>query len=142
MSKETPTAVLRKAVRCFKKALTADDIAVILGSIVERHDAALDLLWKHFRAVSLFVGVREESYISGQKYAKGALVRRGEDIFIAKASTSAPLENAAYWLHFTDLGEPPRAALPERRKKKVRVTAHDSRGRIAEFEEIWEPENG
>lgn len=141
MAKETPTEVLRRALKHFTKALSSDDLAVILGAIVERQNELDETIWRHLRAVSLFVGIREEIYIAGQRYSKGAMVRSGDDLFIAKASTSAPLTDSADWLCFASMPGAPPPVAPERKRKKVRVTAHDSRGRIAEFEEIWESAN-
>lgn len=142
MAKESPTTVLRRALRCFKKALTADDIAVILGALLEKQQAADEVIWRHLRAIQLYVGIKEEIHVPGQKYAKGSMVRVGSDIFISRAATSAPLSNAAYWMKFADMPGAPQPSVPERKRKKVTVTEHDAKGRIRSFVEEWESADG
>ncbi len=140
MTKESPTAVFRRAVKHLGKTLSPDDIAVLLGAVVERERAAEAIVWQHLRALSLFCGVEEVVYVGGKRYAKGSLVRHGSDIFIATRATSAPLTNRECWLQFSEMGEPPKPAPPEKRRKKVQVTEHDARGRIKTFIETWEAE--
>lgn len=136
MAKQAPADVFRAAFKHLGDILTPDDLAVVLGAVVERQKASEELLWRYYKALVKVVGLEEQAHIAGRKYRKNSLVRKGDDIFVAKRPTSAPLENATDWLHLPDLPPAPAPASAGAVKKVTTVLSHDERGRIEKYETV------